>query len=396
MRIYIIQQKIESYNKIMNSIYSKLYLCTAILLIQSIICLCQQPIYQNTPKVVEILPKIPYEFIYEKAADNRPTILFLHGFPSSMHIWRHQLHYFYRRGYGYLVPNLMGYGTHTYSPLNETEYSSKTITDHLIALLNHVGLNKTKVYVVGHDWGSRIASRFVLYHPERTIGAVLISIPYTPPVQFDLDLVLNRSLEKLGYESIGYWKFFRANDAASLIEKNLDSFIDLVYANDISLVKIHAAPGDKIRAWVTNGNRTTRATYLTSTDYSIAHSYLSTKMQQKLNWFKAVLADVDWNYEKDLDKKIKRPVLFIEGQNETIGIVVGAAEGQKQLIANLTTVQLSNTGHWVMEQRPDQVNEEIDKWIKTITPINSATISYLLISTFIFSLFTSFYVRIIT
>ena len=119
-------------------------------------------------------------------------------------------------------------------------------------------------------------------------------------------------------------------------------------------------------------------------------------MQQKLNWFKAVLADVDWNYEKDLDKKIKRPVLFIEGQNETIGIVVGAAEGQKQLIANLTTVQLSNTGHWVMEQRPDQVNEEIDKWIKTITPINSATISYLLISTFIFSLFTSFYVRIIT
>jgi hypothetical protein len=44
----------------------------------------------------------------------------------------------------------MGYGK-TYSPLNENEYNSKSMVEHLIALLNRVNLGDSKIFVIGHD-----------------------------------------------------------------------------------------------------------------------------------------------------------------------------------------------------------------------------------------------------
>jgi pimeloyl-ACP methyl ester carboxylesterase len=197
----------------------------------------------------------------------------------------------------------MGYGK-TYSPLNENEYDSKTMIDHLIILLERVGLNDSKVFVIGHDWGSRTASRFVFYHPERTLGAVLLSVAYSPPVKFNLTLALQQSLQANGYESIGYWEFFQADDAAKIIEKNLDSFIDLLFANNSDLAKTDLAPVGKVQQWLTGKKRTQRASYMTQDDYATVHENLARGMQTKLNWFKAIIANVDWEYEKNLRERI--------------------------------------------------------------------------------------------
>ncbi|CAF0992090.1 unnamed protein product [Adineta steineri] len=303
------------------------------------------------------------EFIHIKAIGDKPTLLFLHGFPSSFHSWRHQTKYFSDQGYGCLVPNLMGYGK-TSSPANETEYDSKSIVDHLIALLYHVNLGNSKVFVIGHDWGARTASRFVLYHPERTLGAVLLSVAYSPPGQFNLNVVLNQSLLVYNYTSIGYWEFFQANDAARIIEEKLDSFIDLIFANDSMLARTDFAPVGKVRAWLSSGRRTDRASYMTQEDYQTVYDYLNKQMQPKLNWFKAIIANVDWEYEKTLNATVQRPVLFIEGTRDYIGII-GASERQKQYISDLKIVKL-DTGHWVMEEKPEEVNREIDQWIKEV------------------------------
>ena len=145
----------------------------------------------STAKNFEVAPGINYEYLYVKGNNNndsKPTMLFLHGFPSSFHSWRHQIEYFSRQGHDCLAPNMMGYGK-TYSPSNVDEYKSKSMVEHLITLLNHLQMDK--VIVVGHDWGTRVASRFVLHRPERTLGVVLISGSYNAPGLFDL----NRTLE---------------------------------------------------------------------------------------------------------------------------------------------------------------------------------------------------------
>ncbi|CAF1200455.1 unnamed protein product [Adineta ricciae] len=327
-----------------------------------------------TAQTVLIRPGISYEYIHINATNDKPTILFLHGFPSSLHSWRHQTKYFSEQGYGCLVPNLMGYGR-SYSPLNRNEYTSKTITDHLIILLDRVGLGKSSVFVIGHDWGARTASRFVLYHPERTIGAALLSVAYSPPFRFNLNAALQQSLTDYGYESIGYWTFFAADDAARIIERNVDSFIDLLFAANATLARTDVAPVGKIRAWLNNNTRTDRATYMTKEDYGTLREYLASGMQPKLNWFHVVIDNLDWDYEKTFNATVRRPVLYIGGRRDYIGII-GAAERQNAYVKDLKIVEV-DTGHWVMEEKPNEVNREIHQWIKTVMSNNSPTITFL-------------------
>ncbi|CAF1264558.1 unnamed protein product [Didymodactylos carnosus] len=317
----------------------------------------------------EVATNITYEYIYVKASgsgdddDNnaRPTLLFLHGFPSSFHCWRHQIEHFSQQGYGCLAPNMMGYGK-TYSPLNTDEYRSKSMVEHLVALLNHLHLGK--VFVIGHDWGTRPGSRFVLYHPQQTLGLVLISVGYTPPGIIDLDQALESSKQAFGYETLGYWKFFISDDCATIIENNLESFLDLAFTSDPVQWKTDFAPIGKAREWLTNGRRTARASYMTEDDYKIFRQYIAEGMQPKLNWYKAAIANVDGDDEMNVDPTIKRPVLFIGGRKDYVSLI-SAYSGQKQYIADVETIELE-TSHWVMEESPEEVNRAIDEWLKRI------------------------------
>ncbi len=163
--------------------------------------------------------------------------------------------------------------------------------EHLITLLNKFQIDK--VIVIGHDWGTRVAGRFVLHHPERTLGVTLISSAQNPSALFDLDRALENSRNALGYETFDHWKFFEANDAAKIIEYNLDSFMDLVFANDTSLWRYHFVIVGKLREWLNNNNQTKRASYITQEDYNILKQYFIEGMQPKNKLVQ--------NNEKDLD-----------------------------------------------------------------------------------------------
>lgn len=124
-----------------------------------------------------------------------------------------------------------------------------------------------------------------------------------------------------------------------------------------------------VREWLNNGKRTNRSSYMTQEDYDTVRKYLLEGMQPKLNWSKAVIANVDWEYEKTLNATIHRPVLYMGGKKDYIGII-GAAERQRNYIADLKIVEV-DTGHWVMEEKPDEVNREIDEWIKKVNSTSS-------------------------
>jgi soluble epoxide hydrolase / lipid-phosphate phosphatase len=50
-----------------------------------------------------------YVHLAPAQGDRGKHILFLHGFPSSSYDWRYQIAYFRQRGYGIIVPDLLGY-----------------------------------------------------------------------------------------------------------------------------------------------------------------------------------------------------------------------------------------------------------------------------------------------
>jgi soluble epoxide hydrolase/lipid-phosphate phosphatase len=312
-----------------------------------------------------VSPGINYEYVYRPPTGNETTtFLFLHGFPSSLHAWRHQIDYFSRLGYGCLAPNLLGYGK-TYSPSDIQEYRTKQMVLHLVTLLSHLMINRP-VIVVGHDFGTVPASRFALYEPERVQALILLSIGYRPPGLFDIDRTIDGARQALGYDVFGYWKFFGSDsDAADLIEKNVNSFLDLAFPpvdDALTLWRSNFSPIGKLKEWLQEGRRLPRrASYLSDTDYYVHLGYILEGMKPKLNWYKAQLNNINEEDERHLNPNLQMPCLFIAGLRDAIAVPALFAS-QKQYMAQLTVVEMNAT-HWIMEEKPREVNDAIEKWI---------------------------------
>ena len=90
-----------------------------------------------------------YRFVhYPPHYSEKPTILFLHGFPSSSFDWRRQFDYFASRGYGVLAPDLLGFGG-TDKPNDAEAYTLKKQVNEVSELLDCVGVKE--LVGVGHD-----------------------------------------------------------------------------------------------------------------------------------------------------------------------------------------------------------------------------------------------------
>lgn len=139
---------------------------------------------------------------YTSIATTGKTILFIHGFPYTANIWRSHVAFFEKLGYGCIVPDTLGHGGSD-KPYNPQDYCARTSAESMVDILNNEGVEQA--IVIGHDWGSLIASRFALFFSERTLALVLVAVAYFPPALFDLDTVNSQTEQAFGYAIYGYW-----------------------------------------------------------------------------------------------------------------------------------------------------------------------------------------------
>lgn len=150
---------------------------------------------------------------------SKPTVLFLHGFPSSSYDWRHQIYYFAPKGYGILAPDLLGYGG-TDKPESVEAYKFRTMAADIIAILDHEGVER--VHAVGHDFGSLLLSRIINYFPSRIISASFLAVPYSPPGEaLDLDMAKTLTEDVLGFERLGYFRFMIEPDSWKVMDTHV-------------------------------------------------------------------------------------------------------------------------------------------------------------------------------
>jgi soluble epoxide hydrolase/lipid-phosphate phosphatase len=170
-------------------------------------------------KVVKLPSGVTYSYSHIPANGAKPTILFIHGFPSSSYDWRHQITHFSSLGYGVIAPDLLGYGE-TDKPTSISDYRGKKMAGEISELLEHTKVSK--VHGVAHDWGSFLLSRVVTYFPERLLISSFLATAYRPPGQsMNVDALNAISKEKLGYESYGYWKLFEREDAGQIFKDHV-------------------------------------------------------------------------------------------------------------------------------------------------------------------------------
>jgi soluble epoxide hydrolase/lipid-phosphate phosphatase len=96
---------------------------------------------------LQVLNGTKYRYVFYPAID-KPSILFLHGFPSSSYDWREQFQYFHSKGYGIVAPDLLGYGG-TDHPSDINAFRLKKMAKEIMALLDCLGIGA--VFGVAHD-----------------------------------------------------------------------------------------------------------------------------------------------------------------------------------------------------------------------------------------------------
>lgn len=153
------------------------------------------------------------------ASSSRPTILLLHGFPSSCYDWRHQIKFFSEQGYGVLAPDLLGYGG-TSKPASAEEYKAKKMAAEIAEILDHECIRR--VHAVSHDTGSILLSRLANYFPDRLLSCTFLAVPYSKPGEhFDLDAVNAMTKQLLGKERFGYLKLFVEDRAGKVLDQHV-------------------------------------------------------------------------------------------------------------------------------------------------------------------------------
>jgi pimeloyl-ACP methyl ester carboxylesterase len=109
-------------------------------------------------------------FYREAGPADAPTIVVLHGFPTSSHMFRELIPQLADR-YHVIAPDYPGYGMSSAPTVDEWEYTFDHMADVVDALLESLGADRYTLYVM--DYGAPVGYRVATRHPERVEGLIV-------------------------------------------------------------------------------------------------------------------------------------------------------------------------------------------------------------------------------
>ncbi len=253
--------------------------------------------------------------VYRDLRGKGPVLVFIHGFPGQISNWKYQLDYF-RGKLPVVAYDQRGFGT---SDKPERVSFEEYLSD-LEALLRKLDLKDEDVILIGHSFGGMVSEWYAGTHTVR--GLVLIG----SLVEMRPDL-----MDRIIWNFPSFlWKplLFSDNFLTRRLYRKLffsphtseDVFEDFMRDNKeyIELLPPHVFRYSK---------------------YYINHS------------------------AEDVLRSIKCPTLVIVGQDD---IVTPPRESERihELVSSSRLVVLERSGHMVLYERPDEVNQLIEEFVR--------------------------------
>ncbi|PSL58477.1 pimeloyl-ACP methyl ester carboxylesterase [Saccharothrix carnea] len=288
--------------------------------------------------------------VFEAGRQNvgNPVVL-CHGWPEHAFSWRHQVPALVAAGYHVIAPNQRGYGNSS-RPTEVTEYDIEHLSGDLVALLDHYGYEDATF--IGHDWGAMVVWGLTLLHPDRVNKVINLSVPYLdrgdkPWVEFIEDVV--------GSDS--YFVHFNRQPgvADAVFEDNTFRFLRNLYRKNepsaepqpgmafINLARAEAPRGEPL---------------MSDDELAVFVSAFETSgFTASINWYRNV--DRNWHLLADVDPIIHQPALMIYGDRD----VVAKSENLAAFVPDVEVVTL-DCGHWIQQERPEETNQAILKWLE--------------------------------
>jgi pimeloyl-ACP methyl ester carboxylesterase len=274
------------------------------------------------------------------SAGSGELVLFLHGFPEFWYAWRGQLEEFSRERLAVAV-DLPGYNLSD-KPAEVARYRAGAVLEDIRACAEHFRRDRTFV-LVGHDWGGALAWGFALAYPQLLSRLVIINAPH--PAIFARLLAGDREQQAASQ----YMLAFREAGAEAQLAR--DDFAPLMALVVEPLVRAGLF-GAKDRAayheaWsqpgaLTGGLNYYRASRLAPPD--LRHGPAATVAPASAPGDEALTVRV--------------PTLVIWGEKDT-ALLARNLDGLERFVPQLTLRRIPGASHWVVHERPDEVNAAI-------------------------------------
>ncbi|KAG2022587.1 hypothetical protein CC2G_000324 [Coprinopsis cinerea AmutBmut pab1-1] len=317
-------------------------------------------------KQVTVSRGYKYNYYAVPPVEGKPTLLFVHGFPSTAQDWRRQVAYFKPKGYGFIIPDMLGYGG-TDKPLDHEAYVGTAIAKDLYDIVEAEGIGK--VIAIGHDWGSVFVSRLANLYQDRFAGFAFLAVGYMDPrVKMSAEEGREMAKKVLGYESTGYWWFFSSPEAPDIIRKHIDSFYDIIWAKDPSVWKELFCGTGSLQSSLESNTRVPRADSMPAEEYRdsqlifLKHGYEAPCLYYKAQTTGAGTADATAIPEEKAI--INKPVLFLGAEKDAV-CVPNFQKPSKDTCPNSKT-KVIDSGHWLMFDKEEEVNIELESWFKSL------------------------------
>jgi pimeloyl-ACP methyl ester carboxylesterase len=108
---------------------------------------------------------------------NGPPVLLWHGFLSTSYAWRKVMPALAKAGLAVLVPDMRGYGDSD-KPAGTHGYDARSLADEFRALVREIGFGAGRpITLVAHDMGAPPALIWAADHPEEVAGLLYIEVP---------------------------------------------------------------------------------------------------------------------------------------------------------------------------------------------------------------------------
>jgi pimeloyl-ACP methyl ester carboxylesterase len=252
-------------------------------------------------------------------AGHGPAVILLHGYTQTSRMWRPLMAKLADK-FTVIAPDLPGIGD-SEIPKDGLDMKSAAIRMHALAK----SLGVTRARVVGHDIGLMVAYAYAAQFPEDVEKLVVMDafLPGVPGWE-------------LAYDDPNMWHFrFHGPTPEALVAGREDAYFAYFW-NDLAADKTRSLPAADRAAYVTAYSRPGR---------------------MRAGWaYFASWPDTAKDFAQLAQTKLTMPVLSIAGDKASAAIL---GPQMKLVATNVTVLDLKDTGHWLMEERPKETMDAL-------------------------------------
>lgn len=303
-------------------------------------------------------------------------LVFVHGWPELGSMWARQLEYFAERGWRVVAPDMRGYGNSTVHPALG-DYRMEEVVADLLELLSHLGAGSATW--VGHDWGAPAVWSLASHHPQACDAIANLCVPYLPAGFAPANLVplVNREIYPLQQFPAGQWdyqfEYFEHFDASQKafeadLRKTFKAFIRS--GNPAGAGKPSPTASVRTTGGWFGGRGSAPDTEMdpkTLTEAMLAEfvdAFARTGFFGANAWYMNADANIEYAKRSVNGGRLAMPVLFLHAAYDWICDTTTSklAEPMRAACSRLDEATLM-TGHWMVQEAPDEVNRHLDAWL---------------------------------